>query len=149
LWRELQLDRFWADRLSPSRKGTQWDQVLQVLVCYRLISPGSEWKLHRDWFGRSAMADLLGTDFRLAEPHKLFASHDFLLTHKVDLFSHLPSDPKSAAVRIWVLRLQEDGPRQWSKSERIGVIVARAHPRRHGRNGACLTEPQERVVLVG
>src|ERR1700680_3144554 len=43
LWRELQLDRFWADRLPPSRKGTQWDQVLQVLVCYRLIAPGSEW----------------------------------------------------------------------------------------------------------
>jgi Transposase DDE domain len=89
LWRELQLDRFWSDRLPPSRKGTRWDQVLQVLVCYRLIAPGSEWKLHRDWFGRSAMADLLGSDFRLAEPHKLYACHDFLLAHKADLFSHL------------------------------------------------------------
>ncbi|MFL5251717.1 MAG: IS1634 family transposase, partial [Rhodopila sp.] len=89
LWRELQLDRFWSDRLPPSRKGTRWDQGLQVLVCYRLIAPGSEWKLHRDWFGRSAMADLLGSDFRLAEPHKLYACHDFLLAHKADLFSHL------------------------------------------------------------
>jgi Transposase DDE domain len=89
LWRELQLDRFWSDRLPPSRKGTQWDQVLQVLVSYRLIAPGSEWKLHRDWFGRSAMADLLGSDFRLAEPHKLYVCHDFLLAHKADLFSHL------------------------------------------------------------
>jgi hypothetical protein len=89
LWRELQLDRFWADRLPPSRKGTRWDQVLHVLVCYRLIAPGSEWKLHRDWFGRSAMADLLGSDFRLAEPHKLYACHDVLLAHKADLFSHL------------------------------------------------------------
>ena len=69
LWGELQLDRFWSDRLPPNRKGTRWDQVLQVLVSYRLIAPGSEWKLHRDWFGRSAMADLLGSDFRLAEPH--------------------------------------------------------------------------------
>jgi hypothetical protein len=89
LWRELQLDRFWSDRLPPSRKGTRWDQVLQVLVSYRLIAPGSEWKLHRAWFGRSAMADLLGSDFRLAEPHKLYACHDFLLAHKADLFSHL------------------------------------------------------------
>ena len=89
LWRELQLDRFWSDRLPPSRKGTRWDQVLQVLASYRLIAPGSEWKLHREWFGRSAMADLLGSDFRLAEPHKLYACHDFLLTHKADLFSHL------------------------------------------------------------
>jgi hypothetical protein len=72
LWAELQLDRFWADRLPVNRKGTRWDQVLQVLVSYRLIAPGSEWKLHRDWFGRSAMADVLGSDFCLAEPHKLY-----------------------------------------------------------------------------
>jgi hypothetical protein len=89
LWGELQLDRFWSDRLLANRKGTRWDQILQVLVSYRLIAPGSEWKLHRDWFGRSAMADLLGSDFRLAEPHKLYACHDFLLQHKVDLFTHL------------------------------------------------------------
>ena len=56
LWRDLRLDQFWAERLPPNRKGTRWDQVLQVLVSYRLIAPGSEWKLHRDWFGRSAMA---------------------------------------------------------------------------------------------
>ena len=89
LWRELQLDEFWVDRLPPNRKGTRWDQVLQVLVSYRLIAPGSEWKLHRDWFGKSAMADLLGADFGLAESHKLYACHDFLLQHKDALFSHL------------------------------------------------------------
>jgi hypothetical protein len=89
LWQELQLDQFWAERLPVNRKGTRWDQILQVLVSYRLIAPGSEWKLHRDWFGRSAMADLLGSDFRLAEPHKLYACHDRLLAHKAALFSHL------------------------------------------------------------
>jgi len=89
LWRELQLDRFWAERLPPSRKGTRWDQVLQVLATYRLIAPGSEWRLHREWFGNSAMADLLGADFGLAEAHKLYACHDLLLEHKEALFSHL------------------------------------------------------------
>ena len=89
LWQTLQLDRFWADRLLPSRKGTHWDQVLQVLVAYRLIAPGSEWKLHRDWFGQSAMADLLGADFGLVEAHKLYACHDLLLQHKNALFAHL------------------------------------------------------------
>jgi hypothetical protein len=89
LWRDLRLDQFWAERLPPNRKGTRWDQVLQVLVSYRLIAPGSEWKLHRDWFGRSAMADLLGADFGLAESHKLYACHDYLLQHKEALFSHL------------------------------------------------------------
>jgi hypothetical protein len=89
LWQELQLDRFWADRLPPSRKKTRWDQVLQVLATYRLIAPGSEWRLHRQWFGNSAMADLLGADFGLAEEHKLYACHDLLLQHKEALFSHL------------------------------------------------------------
>jgi hypothetical protein len=89
LWQALQWDRFWGGRLPPSRKGTRWDQILQVLVTYRLIAPGSEWKLHRDWFGKSAMADLLGADFGLAEAHKLYACHDVLLQHKDVLFSHL------------------------------------------------------------
>ena len=89
LWRELQLDRFWAERLPRSRKGTRWDDVLQVLVAYRLIAPGSEWRLHRQWFLDTAMADLLGADFGLAEAHKLYACHDRLLAHKQALFSHL------------------------------------------------------------
>ena len=89
LWRELRLDRFWAERLPRSRKGTRWDHVLQVLATYRLIAPGSEWRLHRQWFLDSAMADLLGSDFGLAEAHKLYACHDLLLAHKQALFSHL------------------------------------------------------------
>jgi len=89
LWRELQLDRFWAERLPGSRKGTRWAEVLQVLATYRLVSPGSEWRLHRQWFLGSAMADLLGADFGLAEAHKLYACHDKLIAHKQALFSHL------------------------------------------------------------
>jgi transposase len=89
LWRELQLDRFWAERLAASRKGTRWDAVLLVLTTYRLLSPGSEWRLHREWFERSALADLLGADFALAEIHKLYACHDHLLAHKNALFDHL------------------------------------------------------------
>jgi hypothetical protein len=89
LWQGLQLDRFWAERLPASRKGTRWDQVLLVLVAYRLLAPGSEWHLHREWFERSALADLLGEDFALAEIHKLYACHDRLLAHKNDLFDHL------------------------------------------------------------
>ena len=60
LWEQLGLDRFWAERLKPSRKGTRWDWVLQVLVAYRLLDPGSEWRLYRHSFEHSAMADLLG-----------------------------------------------------------------------------------------
>jgi transposase len=89
LWRELALDRFWAERLDPSRKRTRWHQVLLLLVAYRLLAPGSEWRLHRQWFERSAMADLLGEDVGLAEIHKLYRCHDRLLEHKQALFDHL------------------------------------------------------------
>ena len=89
LWQELELDRFWGERLSASRKGTRWDQILLILVAYRLIAPGSEWRLHRQWFASSALGDLLGADFSLAESHKLYACHDLLLEHKPALFDHL------------------------------------------------------------
>jgi transposase len=89
LWRELALDGFWAERLGPSRKGTRWHQVLLLLTAYRLLAPGSEWRLHRQWFEGSAMADLLGEDVGLAEIHKLYRCHDRLLEHKQALFDHL------------------------------------------------------------
>src|SRR5437773_3136156 len=89
LWRELELDRFWGGRLPPSRKGTRWDRVLLLLTTYRLLAPGSEWRLHREWFERSAMADLLGEDAGLAEIHKLYRCHDRLLVHKQAVFDHL------------------------------------------------------------
>jgi len=69
--------------------GTRWDQELFVLVAYRLLAPGSEWRLHRHWFERTALADLLGADFGLAEIHKLYRCHDRLLEHKTALFDHL------------------------------------------------------------
>src|SRR6478735_1931966 len=78
-----------SKRLGVSRKGTRWDQVLFVLVAYRLLAPGSEWRLHREWFQRSAVADLLGEDAGLAEIHKLYRCHDRLLTHKQAVFDHL------------------------------------------------------------
>ena len=42
LYQQLGLDTFFAAALPASRKGTQWDRILQVLVAYRLIAPGSE-----------------------------------------------------------------------------------------------------------
>jgi len=89
LWKQLALDEFWSRLLPPSRKGTRWDLILQTLVLYRFIDPGAEWRLHREWFKRSALTDLLGADFALAEIHKLYACHDLVLRHKEALFEHL------------------------------------------------------------
>jgi hypothetical protein len=89
LWDQLQLDDFWSPRLPPSRQGTRWLNVLKTLVAYRLNDPGSEWRLHRQWYERSAIADLLGEDFALAQKDTLYRCLDTLLAHKSELFSFL------------------------------------------------------------
>jgi len=89
IWEQLNLDGFWRERLKPSREGTRWLNVLKTLVCYRLIDPGSEWRLHRVWFDRSAMADLLGEDFRIAEKDTLYRCLDRIVEHKTDLCAYL------------------------------------------------------------
>jgi hypothetical protein len=89
LWDELRLDEFWSARLAASREGTRWLNVLKTLVGYRLIDPGSEWRLHRQWYSQSAMGDLLGEDFALVSKDNLYRCLDKLLVHKADLFSFL------------------------------------------------------------
>ena len=89
LWRELQLDTFFAPRLGQSREGTDWEKVLRLLTLYRLLSPGSEWRLHRHWFGTTALADLLGVDERHAQDDPLYRGRDGLLAHKDEIFTHL------------------------------------------------------------
>jgi hypothetical protein len=89
LYEQLQLDRFFSPLLPDSREGTCWRHILQTLVCYQLIDPGSEWRLHRLWFEASAMADLLGEDYGLVEKNALYRCLDKLLPHKTALFAHL------------------------------------------------------------
>ena len=89
LYEQLGLDRFWAARLPDSREGTSWRHILQTLVSYRLIDPGSEWRLHRLWFEQSAMGDRLGEDYSLVEKNALYRCLDKVLAHKPALFSHL------------------------------------------------------------
>ncbi len=89
LWGQLALDDFWSARLPPSRQGTRWLNVLKTLVAYRLIDPGSEWRLHRQWYEQTAVGDLLGEDFALVGKDKLYRCLDKLIEHKAALFSFL------------------------------------------------------------
>ena len=89
LWDRLELDRFWRTRLVPSRQGTRWLDVLKTLVCYQLIDPGSEWRLHRHWYGHSAMRDLLGSPMAAIAGDTLYRCLDKLAEHKRAFFSFL------------------------------------------------------------
>ena len=89
LWEQLKLGEFWQGRLRPSREGTSWYHLLVVLCAYRWIDPGSEWRLHREWYSKSAMGDLLDEDFALVAKDNPYRCLDKLVAHKAALFSYL------------------------------------------------------------
>lgn len=89
LWDQLRLDRYWSEKLPPSREGTRWLNVLKILVSYRLIQPGSEWRLHREWYGKSAVGNLLGEEGEVIPYQNLYRCLDKLLEQKEGLFGFL------------------------------------------------------------
>jgi hypothetical protein len=83
LWRQLGLDEFWQERMGEGREGVSWEKVLRLLVVNRLLDPGSEFRVHRQWFVDSAMDEPLETDFAVAEKDRQYGKNSFplKLTH--------------------------------------------------------------------
>jgi transposase len=86
LWHQLGLDEYWQQRLPEGREAVSWEKVLRLLVVNRLLDPGSEFHVHRQWFVDSAMDELLETDFAVAEKDRLYRCLDRALQHKQELF---------------------------------------------------------------
>jgi transposase len=86
LWHQLGLNEFWRERLPEGRESISWEKVLRLLVVNRLLEPGSEFHLHRQWFDDSAMDELLEEDFTVAGKDRLYRCLDRVLEHKQDLF---------------------------------------------------------------
>jgi len=63
--------------------------VLRLLVVNRLLDPGSEFRVHRQWYLNSAMDELMGTGFEVAEKDRLYRCLDRVLEHKQELFVYL------------------------------------------------------------
>ena len=91
LWQELGLDEFWQHRLDESRGDIAWSKVLKLLVTNCLIDPASEFYVHRQWFDKTAMDELLDTDYRIASKDRLYRCLDRILDHKEELCKHLKS----------------------------------------------------------
>jgi transposase len=89
LWRRLGLDEFWQQRLPEGRETVSWVKVLRLLVVNRLLDPGSEFRVHRQWYLNSAMDELLETGFEVAEKDRLYRCLDRVLEHKQGLFVYL------------------------------------------------------------
>ena len=76
LWLRLGLQEFWNARLAGSREDVHWEKVLQLLVVNRLLDPGGEFRVRRQWYMPTAMDTLLGTNFTVAEKNRLYRCLD-------------------------------------------------------------------------
>jgi hypothetical protein len=81
--------RIWGSAVGGGQGGSSLGPGLELLVVNRLVSPGSEFRLHRQGFDQSAMGYLLGTGFTGAEKDRLYRCLDRILKHKTALFEHL------------------------------------------------------------
>ena len=86
LWHQLGLDEFWQQCLPEAREVVSWEKVLQLQVVNCLLDPGSDFRLHRQWFVDSAMDELLEADFAVAAKDRLYRCLDRVLSHKQELF---------------------------------------------------------------
>jgi hypothetical protein len=130
------LDDFWQQKFMPSRKGTNWINVLKTLVCYRLIDPGSEWRLHRHWFDQSAMGDLLDEDMRIADLDKLLA-------HKTELQSAALPRTLSPSTAAWYLHSMS------AKEEPSGsTTIVGGRPMRRAVEVSDLPQGVERILTL-
>ena len=77
----------WIQKLTFSRKGTNWLNDLKRLVSYQLITPEREWRLHRECFKGSTFADLLGENDSLVHKDKLYRCLDWSIEYKRDFFT--------------------------------------------------------------
>lgn len=141
LWRTLELDTFFSPRLGTSREGTDWEKVLRILVLYRLISPGSEWRLHRHWFDTTALGDLLGVDGRIAQDDTLYRGHDRLLEHKEALFGHLR--------QRWAELLGELAARRCPKRDEVLIKLGQARQQAGGTAAGLVAVPVDADGRLG
>jgi hypothetical protein len=58
------------------RATVHWEKVARLLVVSRLIDPGSEFRVRRQWFDQSAMAELLAEDFAVTGKDRLYRCLD-------------------------------------------------------------------------
>lgn len=86
LWQQLGLDEFWQQRLPEAREAVSWEKVLQLQVVSCLLDPGSDYRLHRQWYVDTAMDELLEADFAVAAKDRLYRCLDRVLPHKQELF---------------------------------------------------------------
>lgn len=141
LWQQLELDSFWHPKFARAQGGTPSLKVLKTLVVYRLVDPGSEWRLHRQWFVASATADLLDSDFRLAEKNTPYRCLDRLVEHKDELFKFLVRRWGELFGAKFDVLLYGLSSTYFETDEDRGPDHLQLHRRMHGERRQCRRQP--------
>jgi len=114
LWHRLGLDEFWRQRLPEAREAVSWAKVLQLEVVNCLLDPGSDFRLHRQWYVDTAMDELLETDFAVAAKDRLYRCLDRVLPHKDVLVSGGQGQTESHRTTRWPLSAAQQPHRRRS-----------------------------------
>lgn len=89
LWRQLELDRFWAERMDGLPGEVRWSLMAALLAVNRLLAPGSELSIEDRWYATTALDDLLGIPQEHVHTDRLYRTLDRMLPHKEALEKHL------------------------------------------------------------
>ncbi len=85
----LKLDAFLQRVLPRGREAVPWWLSALILVIGRLCRPSSELYLAEQWYGRTALPELLGVPASRVDDNRLYRALDRLLPHKEALEVHL------------------------------------------------------------
>jgi transposase len=83
------LDAFFSRAIPGGREAIPWAVMAQVLVLSRLCDPSSELHIAENFYGQSALPDLLGVPAEKINDDRLYRALDQLLPHKEALERHL------------------------------------------------------------
>lgn len=89
LWRQLQLDEFFAARVDQDDADVPWSRIAAVLAINRLCAPGSELAIEARWYPSTALDDLLHLPDGTINDSRLYRALDRVLPHKTALERHL------------------------------------------------------------
>ena len=80
----LGLGEFGRERWPEAREAVSGEKVWRLLVVNRRLDPGRKFHVPRQWSIDSALDELLGTDFAVAEKDRLYRCLDRVWEHKPD-----------------------------------------------------------------
>lgn len=89
LWKQLELDRFFAQAIDEEEADVPWSRVAALLAINRLCAPGSELAIEQRWYPSTALDDLLEIPEGKINDTRLYRCLDRILPHKTKLERHL------------------------------------------------------------